>query len=245
MAGFEGHDGRERGAVRRLLSAHRRDAGQAPAGVRPGNGVESKPAILLTSQHQRLRLQAKKAGETSAAGEKEGEKEGEGEEAEDYKLAREYNWTVKNKASKNYEENYLFVFRDDAVTYNELETRVRLSRRRAKEGAPRVANSRLVVKPRPFNEDEAAAQEERLLQLAPPAEEDEDEEAEAQAQAEAEADEPAQVQEKEPEVPPISLMQRRRQVLVGREGRGRAKGGCPNGFAEVTCRRRRGNGSLG
>ena len=32
--------------------------------------------------------------------------------------------------SKGYEENYFFVFRDDAVTYNELETRVQLRKRR-------------------------------------------------------------------------------------------------------------------
>lgn len=42
----------------------------------------------------------------------------------DYKIAREYNWNVKNKASKGYEENYFFIFRDgDGVYYNELETR--------------------------------------------------------------------------------------------------------------------------
>ncbi|KAL3220436.1 hypothetical protein MRX96_029876 [Rhipicephalus microplus] len=40
-----------------------------------------------------------------------------------YRMAREYNWNVKNKASKGYEENYFFVFRDDGVYYNELETR--------------------------------------------------------------------------------------------------------------------------
>uniref|UniRef100_A0A8C8DVU1 RNA polymerase II-associated factor 1 homolog n=1 Tax=Oryzias sinensis TaxID=183150 RepID=A0A8C8DVU1_9TELE len=41
----------------------------------------------------------------------------------DYKIAREYNWNVKNKASKGYEENYFFIFRDgDGVYYNELET---------------------------------------------------------------------------------------------------------------------------
>jgi len=39
------------------------------------------------------------------------------------RLAREYNWNVKNKASKGYEENYYFVFREDGVYYNELETR--------------------------------------------------------------------------------------------------------------------------
>lgn len=42
----------------------------------------------------------------------------------DYKIAREYNWNVKNKASKGYEENYFFIFRDgEGVYYNELETR--------------------------------------------------------------------------------------------------------------------------
>lgn len=46
------------------------------------------------------------------------------EELYDYKIAREYNWNVKNKASKGYEENYFFIFRDgDGVYYNELETR--------------------------------------------------------------------------------------------------------------------------
>lgn len=46
----------------------------------------------------------------------------------DYKIAREYNWNVKNKASKGYEENYFFIFRDgDGVYYNELETRFGLS----------------------------------------------------------------------------------------------------------------------
>lgn len=38
-------------------------------------------------------------------------------------MAREYNWNVKNKASKGYEENYFFVCRDGNIYYNELETR--------------------------------------------------------------------------------------------------------------------------
>ena len=41
----------------------------------------------------------------------------------DYVLAREYNWNVKNKMSKGYEETYFFVMRDNCVAYNELETR--------------------------------------------------------------------------------------------------------------------------
>ena len=47
-----------------------------------------------------------------------------------FDAAREYNWNVKNKMSNGYEENYFFVFRDHAVTYNELETRVQLRKRR-------------------------------------------------------------------------------------------------------------------
>lgn len=42
----------------------------------------------------------------------------------EYKLSREYNWNVKNKASKGYEETFFFVYRDDGVYYNELETRL-------------------------------------------------------------------------------------------------------------------------
>lgn len=45
------------------------------------------------------------------------------EEEYEYTMAREYNWNVKNKASKGYEENYFFVIRPDGVFYNELETR--------------------------------------------------------------------------------------------------------------------------
>ena len=41
----------------------------------------------------------------------------------DYMLAREYNWNVKNKASKGYEETYFFVMKEEGVYYNELETR--------------------------------------------------------------------------------------------------------------------------
>jgi len=42
----------------------------------------------------------------------------------EYVLAREYNWNVKNKASRGYEENYFFVMKEDGVYYNELETRL-------------------------------------------------------------------------------------------------------------------------
>lgn len=47
----------------------------------------------------------------------------EDDEEYEYKMAREYNWNVKSKASKGYEENYFLVMRQDGVYYNELETR--------------------------------------------------------------------------------------------------------------------------
>ncbi|VDP00504.1 unnamed protein product [Soboliphyme baturini] len=111
------------------------------------------------------------------------------DEKYDFKLAREYNWTVKNKASSGYEENYFFVFRNEGVFYNELETRVRLNRRRAKEGLPHILNSRLMVKHRELNEQEMQAQENRMLYLQPPQEQEEAEEAiEEVADAEAESE---------------------------------------------------------
>ncbi|XP_043086323.1 RNA polymerase II-associated factor 1 homolog [Puntigrus tetrazona] len=99
------------------------------------------------------------------------------DEVYDYKIAREYNWNVKNKASKGYEENYFFIFRDgDGVYYNELETRVRLSKRRAKVGAQSSTNAVLVCKHREMNEKELEAQEARKAQLENHEPEDEEEE---------------------------------------------------------------------
>lgn len=45
----------------------------------------------------------------------------------EYKMAREYNWNVKSKSSKGYEENYFLIVRQDGVFYNELETRFDLN----------------------------------------------------------------------------------------------------------------------
>ena len=89
----------------------------------------------------------------------------------EYIMAREYNWNVKNKATKGYEENYFFVWKDDVVCYNELETRVKLSKRRVKHNQP--TNSRLVVKHRPINEQEYKVQEIRFAQLEPPQDDEE------------------------------------------------------------------------
>ncbi|MCL4138087.1 UNVERIFIED_CONTAM: hypothetical protein GTU68_013758, partial [Idotea baltica] len=103
------------------------------------------------------------------------------EEEYEYAMAREYNWNVKNKASKGYEENYFFVVREDGVFYNELETRVRLSKRRLKQGQ-QPNNSRLVVTHRPLNAHEHKTQRYREKMLEPPCEEEEEEEEEEMLQ---------------------------------------------------------------
>lgn len=92
----------------------------------------------------------------------------------DYTIARSYNWTVKNKASRGYEENYFCVFRNDAVYYNELETKVCLSKRRLKDGSFQHQKSRLLVQHRPLMEGERNLQMARLKALEPPGEEDEE-----------------------------------------------------------------------
>jgi len=90
----------------------------------------------------------------------------------EYKMSREYNWNVKSKTSKGYEENYFFIKRDDGVYYDELETRVRLSKRRLRAGQ-QPSNSKLVVRHRPLNKTEHKMQRYRERHLEPPGEEEE------------------------------------------------------------------------
>ncbi|XP_073822129.1 RNA polymerase II-associated factor 1-like protein antimeros [Musca autumnalis] len=107
------------------------------------------------------------------------------EEEYEYKIAREYNWNVKSKASKGYEENYFFVMRQDGVYYNELETRVRLNKRRMKVGQ-QPSNTKLVVKHRPLEANEHRMQRYRERQLEPPGDDDEEEELEEEEEEEEE-----------------------------------------------------------
>ncbi|KAJ0172611.1 hypothetical protein K1T71_011750 [Dendrolimus kikuchii] len=102
----------------------------------------------------------------------------------EYKMAREYNWNVKSKASKGYEENYFLVIRNHCVYYNELETRVRLSKRRARAGVAAQALTRLVVTHRPLSAAEHRMLRLREKQLEPPQEEDEEEEEEEEDEEE-------------------------------------------------------------
>ncbi|VDL99182.1 unnamed protein product [Schistocephalus solidus] len=112
----------------------------------------------------------------------------------EYELAREYNWNVKNKTMANYEENYFFVFRNDGVFYNELETRVRLSKRRKLQqqlpgfgGERRQPHSqtktRLIVQHRDFTDDELNAQAARLQMLEHDSETEGEEEEEEEGDA--------------------------------------------------------------
>ncbi|XP_060876580.1 RNA polymerase II-associated factor 1 homolog [Metopolophium dirhodum] len=99
----------------------------------------------------------------------------------EYKMAREYNWVVKSKSSKGYEENYFFIVQPDGVFYNELETRVRLSKRRQKIGTQSSSsNTRLIVRHVPINEQEFSVHKLREKQLQPY---DEEEEAKAEEAA--------------------------------------------------------------
>ncbi|XP_017756091.1 PREDICTED: RNA polymerase II-associated factor 1 homolog isoform X1 [Eufriesea mexicana] len=118
------------------------------------------------------------------------------DEEYEYKMAREYNWNVKSKASKGYEENYFLVIRPDGVYYNELETRVRLSKRRQKVGQ-QPNNTRLIVRHRPLNANEFKMQRYREKQLEPPGEEDEDEEEEEEEEEEEPQQEAEKTEERE------------------------------------------------
>ncbi|XP_039305732.1 RNA polymerase II-associated factor 1 homolog [Solenopsis invicta] len=109
------------------------------------------------------------------------------EEEYEYKLARQYNWNVKSIAFKGYEENYFLVIRQDGVYYNELETRVRLSKRRQKVGQ-QPNNMRLIVRHRPLNANEFRMQKYRENQLKPLGVDDEDKEEEEQKTQEKKTD---------------------------------------------------------
>jgi len=123
----------------------------------------------------------------------------------DYKLTKEYNWNVKNKASKGYEENFFFCYRpNDGVYYNELETRVRLSKRvrqKDADGADGLANyfnTVLQVKHRENTEDEDKAQKMRenaLMHHSDGSDEDDDDSSDASSDAGKDSD--AEENEKE------------------------------------------------
>jgi len=100
-------------------------------------------------------------------------KEYEEDEVYEYRMAREYNWNVKSKATKGYEENYFFVIREKGVFYNELETRVRLNKRRTR-GPHQQLNTKLCVKHIPLATSDYKFQRNREKELEPVQEEEEE-----------------------------------------------------------------------
>uniref|UniRef100_A0A1A9VGW9 RNA polymerase II-associated factor 1 homolog n=1 Tax=Glossina austeni TaxID=7395 RepID=A0A1A9VGW9_GLOAU len=118
----------------------------------------------------------------------------------EYKIAREYNWNVKSKASKGYEGNYFFVIRPDDVFYNELETRVRLNKRRMK-ARQQPSNKKLVVKHRPLDANEHRMQRYRERRLEPAGDEDEEEEEMAVDRDGVEEEQPKELQEDDNDKP--------------------------------------------
>ena len=90
---------------------------------------------------------------------------------EDYTLLRNYNWHVTTKGMAVYVPAYVLAERDGCVYYDELETRVRLMRRRA-HGGPQVATakSRMILHRRDDTADERAQREARLVALKHPRE---------------------------------------------------------------------------
>lgn len=100
-------------------------------------------------------------------------------ETYEFKLIREYSWNRKDKTMSGFEENYFLAMRDDIVVYNELETRVRLSKRRTATGGIKPANLRLIQRYRSFADSELKTQKKRLRAL-DNEEQDEEEEEEAE-----------------------------------------------------------------
>ncbi|XP_014296655.1 RNA polymerase II-associated factor 1 homolog [Microplitis demolitor] len=86
------------------------------------------------------------------------------DESYEYRMYKEYNWNVKSKTTEGYEENYFMVLRDDGLYYNELETRVRLNKRRRQAG-DHLSCTKLIVKHRQLNSHELKVQESRARQL--------------------------------------------------------------------------------
>lgn len=158
------------------------------------------------------------------------------EEEYEYKIAREYNWNVKSKASKGYEENYFFVMRQDGVYYNELETRVRLNKRRMKVGQ-QPSNTKLVVKHRTLEANEHRMQRYRERQLEPPGEEDEEEEMEEDEEDE-EEEEVQQTQTQD-----AANDQESEEVQRERKSRSRSKSHAKSQSPRSRSRSRSGSGS--
>jgi len=97
-------------------------------------------------------------------------------ETYDYLLAKEYNWIVKNFKNSKSEQYFFFCWRNGQVFYNELDTKVRLTKRK-KEQEARIGGNKvlrpitdttkavLAVRHRQLNSDEVDNHHERFKSL--------------------------------------------------------------------------------
>lgn len=111
------------------------------------------------------------------------------EEEYEYIKAHEYNCKITNTHTHNKKElieNYFFIWRDNEVVYNELETRINLTKRRVKQASQGV--SLLAIKHRELNETEDSCFLTRLEKIEPKKKKEEIE-AEEKAKAEKGKDE--------------------------------------------------------
>lgn len=89
-----------------------------------------------------------------------------------YQQTREYTWSVKNKSTRGYDQNYFFVKRGEEFYYSELETRVKLTKRRTKTGS---GQAKLIVRHRALSDQELKIATIRESALKPQIEERDDE----------------------------------------------------------------------
>uniref|UniRef100_A0A915EU65 RNA polymerase II-associated factor 1 homolog n=1 Tax=Ditylenchus dipsaci TaxID=166011 RepID=A0A915EU65_9BILA len=128
----------------------------------------------------------------------------------EYDLAREYTWLDKKKDTKELEaESYFFTFRNKAVYFNKLDTRVTLVRR-PKGQLDNTKKSILSIRHRPAIPKEQKAMDTRLHQLLYPyevlEEDEEEEEVEEEEQEEANPEEEAaQAEKKSQAVEPMEV----------------------------------------
>ncbi|XP_074106656.1 RNA polymerase II-associated factor 1 homolog [Cotesia typhae] len=118
----------------------------------------------------------------------------EDDEEYKYKMAKEYNWNVIQKGANGNEDNYFLVMRNDGVYYNELDTLVRLRKRRQVPGQQQN-NTLLVVKHRPVDASEHNMHRNRERQLEPPNDDDDEEEEEEEEEGQEQEEEQAEDQE--------------------------------------------------
>uniref|UniRef100_A0A0N5AUU3 RNA polymerase II-associated factor 1 homolog n=1 Tax=Syphacia muris TaxID=451379 RepID=A0A0N5AUU3_9BILA len=102
----------------------------------------------------------------------------------EYTSVRDYNWLVRNKSTKGFEQdNYLFSVRSDGVYYDELETKVTLTRRKTVK-AQVQQKSILYLHHRPYDDNELSIQRDRLNRLLHPYDANDDDGSEKDSSAE-------------------------------------------------------------